>query len=33
MILEMGELPLVWMLIWGAKDLPPDHPCFTPAIA
>ena len=33
MILEMGELPLIWMLIWGAKDLPPDHPRFTPAIA
>jgi Domain of unknown function (DUF4386) len=32
-ILEMGELPLIWMLIWGAKDLPPDHPRFTPAIA
>jgi hypothetical protein len=22
MILEMGELPLIWMLIWGAKDQP-----------
>lgn len=33
MILEMGELPLIWMLIWGAKDLPPDHPRLDPAVA
>ena len=33
MILEMGELPLIWMLIWGAKELPPDHPRLSPAVA
>jgi hypothetical protein len=33
MILEIGELPLIWMLIWGAKDLPPDHPRLSPAVA
>ena len=33
MILEMGELPLIWMLIWGAKDLPPNHPRLSPAVA
>jgi hypothetical protein len=33
MILEMGELPLIWMLIWGAKDLPPDHPRLSPVVA
>jgi hypothetical protein len=25
MIFEMGELPLIWMLIWGAKDQPSDE--------
>jgi Domain of unknown function (DUF4386) len=33
MILEIGELPLIWMLIWGAKDLKPDHPRLSPAVA
>jgi len=33
MILEMGELPLIWMLIWGARDLPPGHPRLSPAVA
>ena len=33
MILEAGELALIWMLIWGAKDLSPDHPRFTPVAA
>jgi len=33
MILEMGELPLIWMLIWGAKELPPDHPRLSPIVA
>lgn len=32
MILEMGELPLIWILIWGAKELPPDHPRLSPAV-
>ena len=26
MILEMGELPLIWMLIWGAKESPTKSP-------
>lgn len=33
MILEMGELPLIWMLIWGAKDPPPDQARLDPAVA
>jgi hypothetical protein len=33
MILEMGELPLIWMLIWGARELPPGHPGLSPAVA
>jgi hypothetical protein len=33
MILEMGELPLLWLVIWGAKDPPPDRPGLTPAVA
>ncbi len=33
MILEMGELPLVWMLIWGAKEPPANHPRLHPAPA
>jgi len=33
MILEAGELALIWMLIWGAKDLSPDHQGFTPVTA
>lgn len=33
MILEIGELPLIWMLIWGAKEPPADHPRLHPALA
>jgi hypothetical protein len=33
MILEAGELALVWMLIWGAKESPTDHPRLDPAVA
>jgi hypothetical protein len=30
MILEMGELPLVWMLIWGARDQRPNQVAVAP---
>jgi hypothetical protein len=25
MVLGIGELAMVWMLIWGAKEPPPAH--------
>jgi hypothetical protein len=33
MILEAGELPLIWMLIWGAKEPPTNHGGLSPAVA
>jgi hypothetical protein len=34
MVLTAGELPIIfWLLIWGAKDQPLDHPHPDPAIA
>ena len=30
MILEMGELPLIWMLIWGARDQRPNQVAVAP---
>jgi hypothetical protein len=31
MILGVGELAFFWLLIWGAKHLPPDHSTLDPA--
>src|SRR6266478_1202833 len=31
MILEAGELPLIWMLIWGARDQRPNQLTVAPA--
>jgi hypothetical protein len=33
MILGIGELAIAWMLIWGAKEPPPNHPQPDPAVA
>lgn len=33
MILGVGELMFFWMLIWGAKEPPSDHPQPQPAVA
>jgi hypothetical protein len=33
MILGVGELAFFWLLIWGAKEPPPNHPQPDPAIA
>ena len=33
MILGVGELTFIWMLIWGAKEPPPNHPRLEPTIA
>jgi len=32
MILGIGELSLIWMLIWGVKEPPPDPSGLTPAV-
>ena len=32
MILGTGELAILWMLIWGAKESPPDHTSLNPAM-
>jgi hypothetical protein len=31
MVLGIGELGILWMLIWGAKEPPPNHPKPDPA--
>jgi hypothetical protein len=31
MVLGIGELAIAWMLIWGAKEPPPNHPQLHPA--
>jgi hypothetical protein len=33
MILGLGELTFFWLLIWGAKEPPPNHPQPDPAFA
>lgn len=33
MMLGIGELAIVWMLIWGARESPPDPPRLNPAVA
>jgi hypothetical protein len=33
MILGAGELSIIWMLIWGAKEQPPDRSGFNPSVA
>ena len=33
MVLGIGELAIAWMLIWGAKEPPPNHPQSDPAVA
>lgn len=33
MILGIGELAFLWLLIWGVKEPPPNHPQPDPAIA
>ena len=33
MVLGIGELAIAWMLIWGAKEPPPNHPQPQPAVA
>jgi hypothetical protein len=33
MILGVGELAFFWLLIWGAKEPPPNHPQPDPAVA
>jgi hypothetical protein len=33
MILGVGELAFFWLLIWGAKEPPPNHPGLNPAVA
>ena len=33
MILGVGELAFLWLLIWGAKEPPPNHPQPDPAVA
>lgn len=33
MVLGIGELAILWMLIWGAKEPPPNHPQPDPAVA
>jgi hypothetical protein len=33
MVLGIGELAIAWMLIWGAKEPPPNHPQPDPAVA
>src|SRR5688572_20701865 len=33
MVLGIGELAIAWMLIWGARELPPNHPLPDPAVA
>jgi hypothetical protein len=32
MVLGIGELAIAWMLIWGAKELPPIHPQPDPSV-
>jgi hypothetical protein len=32
MILGIGELALIWMLIWGARQQPPDHSGLNPVV-
>ena len=33
MVLGVGEFAIAWMLIWGAKEPPPNHPQFAAATA
>jgi hypothetical protein len=33
MVLGTGELAILWLLIWGAKDPPPNHPALSSAVA
>jgi hypothetical protein len=33
MVLGTGELAILWLLIWGAKEPPPNHPQPDPAVA
>jgi hypothetical protein len=33
MVLGTGELAILWLLIWGAKEPPSNHPPLTPAVA
>ena len=33
MILGIGELAFLWLLIWGVKEPPPNHPQPDPAVA
>jgi Domain of unknown function (DUF4386) len=33
MVLGAGELAILWMLIWGAQEPPPNHPQPDPALA
>lgn len=33
MILGVGELAILWLVIWGAKEQPPNHPQPDPAVA
>lgn len=32
MVLGAGELAILWLLIWGAKEPPPDDPSLRPAV-
>ena len=33
MVLGAGELAILWLLIWGAKEPQPNHPGPEPAVA
>lgn len=33
MLLGIGELAILWMLIWGAKEPPPNHPSLSSSLA
>lgn len=32
MVLGSGELAILWLLIWGTKEPPPNHPPLSPAV-